>query len=440
MGRPRRIKRARLVGAPSGVSIRTRLRPSEEEEAVLWAVASHLGSLAGRDLRAALGCRRGCAEVSDPEERAAIATASLRERKRSLTAQSSSRYAGTITRATNDQIALAEMAQTAHRDDLAASIAAIERRLAIQAGRPGKTSSDKGGKTASGYRDGSERAAKQQRLQILKVRLTRVEADMAAGILRITRGGKGLLNTRHHLEEAGITLAQWQDAWRSKRDRIAANGSHDETGGNLTIRVTPDGTMSILLPVPLRHLSNTGRGDGRYTLAVKALFSYRRQDWLDCLSSGEAVSYEIAHDTVKGRWHMTASWSTGARERRKTRAAAKAAAKTGIPATAKAAPSPVLSRPAISVGVDLNAGHLDCWALDASGNPVGRPLTIPFSLRGSSGRRDAQLRQAITTLLRFARAASGSGATRRSGTWSRPSRPPASRCGYRPWPTAPASR
>ena len=53
------------------------------------------------------------------------------------------------------------------------------------------------------------------------------------------------------------------------------------------------------------------------------------------------------------------------------------------------------------VGVDLNDGHLAVRRLDPHGNPVGRPERIEFSLTGSAARRDAQVRHAITRLIRY---------------------------------------
>jgi hypothetical protein len=53
-------------------------------------------------------------------------------------------------------------------------------------------------------------------------------------------------------------------------------------------------------------------------------------------------------------------------------------------------------------GVDLNGDHLAVRRLDAHGNPVGRPHRVDLDLSGSSARRDAQVRQAITRLIHFA--------------------------------------
>ncbi|HEX7428914.1 MAG TPA: hypothetical protein VF328_18780 [Mycobacterium sp.] len=55
------------------------------------------------------------------------------------------------------------------------------------------------------------------------------------------------------------------------------------------------------------------------------------------------------------------------------------------------------------VGVDLNDGHLALRRLDAHGNPVGRPERIDVDVSGSSSRRDAHVRHAITRLIYYAR-------------------------------------
>jgi IS605 OrfB family transposase len=55
------------------------------------------------------------------------------------------------------------------------------------------------------------------------------------------------------------------------------------------------------------------------------------------------------------------------------------------------------------LGVDLNADHLACWVLDASGNPVGAPFSIPVETAGlPASRRDGRVRAAITALLDLA--------------------------------------
>src|ERR687888_784147 len=84
--RPVRLATPFVVAPPCGARIRTRLRPTPADEQVLWAVGRHLGRLAGWDLAAR--CR-------GETDRAG--------RKRALTVSSSSRWAGAVTRTSNDQ-------------------------------------------------------------------------------------------------------------------------------------------------------------------------------------------------------------------------------------------------------------------------------------------------------------------------------------------------
>jgi hypothetical protein len=93
------------------------------------------------------------------------------------------------------------------------------------------------------------------------------------------------------------------------------------------------------------------------------------------------VRYDISYQPDRNRWYLDASWQT------------------------KAVRSPTLDelRRSRALGVDLNAEHLDCWVLDASGNPVGSPHTIPLHLDAlSASTREGRLRAAIAEILRLA--------------------------------------
>ena len=113
-GKLRPVLAPLVVAAPAGMRVRTRLRVSEQDAAVLRAVGSHLGSLAGRDLRAR--CAEGRLDAK-------VWAVSRRERKRQLTAGSSSRWAGSITRTSEHQVRLAERNLTAEQRSLRARIA-----------------------------------------------------------------------------------------------------------------------------------------------------------------------------------------------------------------------------------------------------------------------------------------------------------------------------
>jgi hypothetical protein len=124
-GRLREIRAPFIVAAPSGARVRTRLRVSPRDAAVLGAAGRHLGSLAAGDLAAP------CAEGRLDAQGRAV---SRRVRKRALTAQASSRWAGAVTRASEDQWQPADRNLRAERQALRARVRAIEARLKVPAG------------------------------------------------------------------------------------------------------------------------------------------------------------------------------------------------------------------------------------------------------------------------------------------------------------------
>ncbi|GAA0968254.1 IS200/IS605 family accessory protein TnpB-related protein [Actinocorallia libanotica] len=360
-GRPLRTLAEPFVAAPSqGVSVRTRLKGlTSQDEEVLCGVGAHLGSLAASDL--AVRCADGLAHSSRR----------WAERKRELTGESSSRWAGSITKATHDQWALSRRCQAAHLKSLDAAVEAIGYRLSLPVGA-------KGGRGApGGYRSRAEWFAKSRRLAVLKERRGRVAADFGAGRVRVVRGGRALAHARHHLSEAGLSEQEWRQRWEAVRWFLTADGESGKRYGNETIRITPDGQISIKLPTPLTGLANAPHG--RYLLAAKVSFAHRGSEWADRVEANRATAYRLHLAPGRGRWYVDASWQRP--------------------------PVHVLSLEAACasgvVAVDTNADHLAAWRLDIHGNPVGRPVRFPYDLTGTAAHRDAQLRHALTRLLHY---------------------------------------
>jgi IS605 OrfB family transposase len=352
-----------VAAAPAGARVRTRLRVSPADEEVLRAAGSHLGSLAGRDLAAR------CAEGRLDAKGRAVSRAA---RKRALTAASSSRWAGAITRTSEDQWSLAERNLRADRTSLQARAGRIEARLAVPAGgRDGRV---------RGYATPAERHAKAIRLQSLKARLAAVGRRLEAGAVPVVRGGKALLRKRGNLAAAGMAEAQWRGQWESARLFLTADGEKDKAWGNETIRWNPDeGWLEIKLPAPLAPLAN--RPHGRYRLSCPVEFSYRGDEVAAEAATG-AIRYDISHDPARDRWYLDASW--------------------------KAAPVPASSlddlRQAPVLAVDVNHDHLAVAAVAPDGNILGIPATVGLDLAGlPATARDGRLRAAVTTLIATAR-------------------------------------
>ena len=331
---------------------------------MLRAAGRHLGSLAGRDLAAR------CAEGRlDARGRGRSRAA----RKRALTAESSSRWAGAITRTSEDAWGLAERNLRAERASLTARIGRIGARLVVPAGQTA-------GRTR-GYATAAERHTKTIRLQTLTAWLGRVQQQLDGGAVSVVRGGKALLRQRASLAAAGLTQDQWRRPWESARLFLTADGEKDKAWGNETLRWHPgQGWLEVNLPAPLAGLAN--RPHGRYRLSCPVAFGYRG-DQVAAQAATGAVRYDISHDPVRGRWYLDASW--------------------------KVPPVPVASLGGLrrypTVAVDVNHGHLATAVVAADGNILGAPATIALDLAGlPSATRDGHLRAAIATIIATARA------------------------------------
>ena len=363
--------------------IRARIHPSDHDRAVLTALGEHFSVLQGRDLAA----RSRAGKDHD--------TTVWARRKRELTKECSARWAGRVTKSSNDAYATARRNQRRELADKRAAVAAIEEKLRLPIASTAerkalvarerdlaKTENRKPRRLSFGYHSRSEHAMKRMRLQVLEARCARLEADLAAGRVQVTRGGKKLLDNRLHLEEAGLTVAQWRTRWHAARLSFGANGEANKVLGNETIRLFPDGTLEVDLPAQLAHLANvTARGTTRYRLDAEVAFSYRREEWLSQVEANRACAYDISFSD-NGRIHLDASFAPEA--------------PLEVPALEELKEDPVLR----VLAVDLNAGFVAPAVLDRSGNPLQLLSHVPLVTEGlSATTRDGHLRACITTLL-----------------------------------------
>lgn len=364
----------RLAEHSGAMTIRTRLHLSESDDRVLAELGQFLGELTSRDLaeRVFLGAEHSAEDFT--------------RRKRELTALSSSRWAETITRGSNDQWALARRAQAAHLAELEQAIATVSARLAVPVGACHRET------RIEGYPSQAVRAAKQRRLSHLEAEVARARAQWEQGRVRVVRGGRKLLHTRSHLEQAGLDEEQWRRQWREARTRIEADGESGKRHGNQTIGVSPDGTVTIKLPPELAaRYAPFCDGRGRYTLDARCAFAYCDSEWRAQVSAHRSVGYRLAFQ--HGRCYLTASFTP---------------ARPDLPDGVDDAALMAAARAGGVLGIDHNTDHLAAWRLDAHGNPTGRPHRIDVDCTGTSGRRDAQVRHACSEVIRIAKA---SGAT-----------------------------
>ena len=336
-----------VAPGPSGVAIRDRLKHlTPEDEKVLRLVGAHLGSLASRDLKAR--CATGWSTTAD----------TWAARKRELTAESSSRWAGSITKATHDQWALARRCQLAHIQVLEAGIAHA-RAPAVPADR-GEGHQAGAGRLPVRRASGSPSPAA---CTCWRTGWPRRGPTGRPGACAWCAAASELLNTRHHLDAARLTEPSGGERWEAERWFLAADGESGKRFGNETIRVTP------------------GRR-GQHQAARAA-----RRTWPTPRTAGT-------------------SWPPGSRSRTGARSGPTAIDGEpggGLPHPPRRGPGPLVPdrllaaprrhrpsrwRPRRAegmVGVDTNADHLAAWRLDAHGNPVGEPA--PLLLRPVRHRR-----------------------------------------------------
>ncbi|MFF4829645.1 IS200/IS605 family accessory protein TnpB-related protein [Streptomyces sp. NPDC001312] len=255
---------------------------------------------------------------------------------------------------------------------LEASIRTIAHRLSLPVGERGSK------RAPGGYRTRQEWFAKTRRLHLLEERLAVERADRESGRVRVVRGGKKTARNRHNLTAAQLTEAEWRQRWEASRWFLQADGESGKRFGNETIRVTPDGEVSIKLPAPLAHLANAP--NGRYVFASRVRFHHRGAEWADRVLSNRAIAYRVHYDVGRSRWYLTASWT--------------------IPPV-KTVPLPEARKDGL-IGVDTNADHLAAWRLDEHGNPRGEPRRFFFDLDGPASYRDAQVRHTLIRLLHWA--------------------------------------
>jgi hypothetical protein len=364
----RRIGDPVLAAAPAGAHIRTRLRPTAQEAQALTAIGQFLGSLYRSELAARI-------DLGRLDHKTQVAWRA--ERKQALTAASSSRWAGAITRAVEDQYQLGMRALSAHVTDLRAAVEVLEARCALRPGEREPVDDNevdprepRSQRRRRGYRSASERFVKTRRLAALRDRL------LASGHPSITVGGKRLWRTRNQLDAAELTEHQWRDQWEATRAFLTADGESGKPGGNETIRVDGNGRLRIKTPAAL-----VGQFGSHVEIDAPIQFGHRGDEWAARVSARRAVRYDISFDPTRDRWYLDASWTTS--------------------------PDPPASLTELRVGpvlgVDLNGGHLACCVLDGAGNPLGAPSTIEVVTAGlAASCRDGRLRAAITRLLDYA--------------------------------------
>lgn len=204
-----------------------------------------------------------------------------------------------------------------------------------------------------------------RRLRKLTDRKVKVDADIAAGRVRISFGGRRLFRHQFALKKSGFrSHAEWRQAWRRARSsQFLCVGAGEETSGNVTCTLLPDGRIRLRLPDALVAQN----GGDKYLYLAGVVFtrgSGKRKhpvpDIQAAIAAGKPVAYRFVRRERKGRevWYVQATVDV------------------------EAAPV-VTSRARGALGVDFNPTHVDAMEIDHSGNPLRRSRrTIPVRVVG----------------------------------------------------------
>ena len=238
---------------------------------------------------------------------------------------------------------------------------------------------------------------KRRRLVNLRFRLSGLEADLAAGRVRLCFGSKKLWRKQYDLKANGYASHEaWLEEWRDVRsNEFFVLGSRDETAGcQLCVAsVNDDGTLTLRLRMP----DGLAGLHGKYLVVPSVRFASGHDVVLAALGSnteyavyrrehgekaarvaalGQAISYRFKRD-AKG-WRVFAT--------------------TELPEVAV-----TTDRRRGAIGVDLNADHLAVAETDASGNYLNswRVPLVTYGKRHHQG--EALIGDAVASVVEYAR-------------------------------------
>ena len=203
---------------------------------------------------------------------------------------------------------------------------------------------------------------KRRRLGNLKFRLTGLEADIAAGRVRLCFGSKRLWRKQHHLEQNGYhSHEEWLQDWQDARsNEFFVLGSRDETAGcQLCVAtVADDGTLTLRLRMP----DCLAEQHGKYLTIQGVWFAYGHEQVLAALqSNAEYVAYRRVHGDKAAR-------GTGLGQAISYRFKRDGKGWRVFVSTQVMDVPVVTDQRRGAIGVDLNADHLAVADTDASGN------------------------------------------------------------------------
>ena len=240
---------------------------------------------------------------------------------------------------------------------------------------------------------------KRRRLSNLKFRLSGLEADLAAGRVRLCFGSRKLWRKQYDLKANGYGSHEaWLEEWRDVRsNEFFVLGSRDETAGcQLCVAsVNDDGTLTLRLRMP----DGLAGRHGKYLVVPSVRFAYGHDVVLAALGSNtEYAVYRREHGEKAAR--VTALGQAISYRFKRDAKGWRVFATTELPEV-----EVTTDRRRGAIGVDLNADHLAVAETDASGNYLNA-WRVPLVTYGKRHHQaEALIGDAVASVVEYARGA-----------------------------------
>ena len=240
---------------------------------------------------------------------------------------------------------------------------------------------------------------KRRRLANLKSKLAVLQADIAAGRVRLCFGSKRLWRKQHHLEANGYAShEEWRRDWRDARsNEFFVLGSRDETSGcQLCVAsIADDGSLTLRLRMP----DCLAEQYGKYLVIEGVRFAYGHGQVLAALASNaEYVAYRREHGDQAAR--ATELGQPISYRFKRDAKGWRVFATTELPEL-----EITTDRWRGAIGVDLNADHVAVAETDASGNYVNA-WRVPLVTYGkNTNQAEALIGDTVASVVEYARGA-----------------------------------
>jgi IS605 OrfB family transposase len=301
-------------------------------------------------------------------------------RKKALTVNTSSRWAGSITRVSQDQYELAGRNNQACLNQYTSELGGVEKQLAKLASQEkSKLASQGKSKHAVKHKQFDLQKEKHRLETLIIKRRKHEEQNHYPTVL----GGSKLFKKVCNGNEQAKT------SWSERRLFLTADGESGAPCGNQTIKINKQDQLVIKIP---KGLQTEYPGQSHYQLKAPVIL-HQGEKYIRAHIAGDlAVSYTIRLEN--GVWLLFINLDIA----RTCVSSPHPTSKDDQKATSK---DDQHSNNKYTLGVDLNADHLAAWRIDQYGNPVGEPKAFHFATAGSSTHSQAQVLHALDQLFHY---------------------------------------